>query len=68
MARLTEADREHFRRLAAAGWRQSAQERSPSRVAPTLEARNRYCRWASEAAKFFKGTKPVRFCGEHWKL
>ena len=34
----------------------------------TPEARARYCRWANEAAKFFKGTKPVNFTGKHWKL
>jgi hypothetical protein len=68
MARLTDTDSEHFQKLTREGWQQSKRERSPSRVEPTLEARNRYCRWAAEAAKFYKGTKPVRFIGEHWKL
>ncbi|MFP4166260.1 MAG: hypothetical protein ACLFUF_03715 [Opitutales bacterium] len=68
MARLTETDREHFRKLKKTGWRQSDSEQSPARVAPTMEARNRYCRWAAEAAKFYKGAKPVRFGGGHWKL
>lgn len=34
-------------------------------VAPTVEVRERYCRWATEAAKFFKGKKPVRFVGDN---
>jgi len=68
MTRLTETDREHFRKLTEEGWQQSREEQSPSRVAPTLEARNRYCRWATEAAKFYKGKKPVRFGGDYWKL
>jgi hypothetical protein len=42
--------------------------RSPRIVEPTPEARARYCRWATEAAKFYKGHKPVRFTGDHWKL
>ena len=37
-------------------------------VAPTTEARERYARFATEAAKLNKGTKPVRFEGTHWKL
>jgi hypothetical protein len=42
--------------------------RSPHIVEQTPEGRARYIRWATEAAKFFKGTKPVCFTGEHWKL
>ena len=68
MARLTFDDRAAFRRLAETGWVQSPEERSPRLVAPTTEARRRYCLWATEASKWFKGTKPVRFDGDHWKL
>ena len=68
MARLSETDREALRALSARGWRQGPEERSPRVVAPTTEARERYCRWASEAAEFFKGVKPVRFDGSSWKL
>jgi hypothetical protein len=68
MARLSETDRDHFRRFTERGWRQSPEESSPARVAPTLEARHRYCVWAAEAARFYKGTKPVRFVGTQWKL
>ncbi len=68
MARLTEYDREAFRQLTESGWRQSPEERSPRFVEPTTEARERYCRWATEAAKFFKGVKPMRFGGDNWRL
>lgn len=68
MARLTETDRAAFRNLAEAGWIQSTAERSPAIVAPTKEARERYCRWATDAARFYRGEKPVRFQGSHWKL
>lgn len=68
MARLSDTDRAALRELTARGWVQSPAERSPALVAPRLEARERYCRWASAAARFYRGSKPVRFVGEHWKL
>lgn len=66
--RLTKHDEEAFRELTERGWRQSPEERSPRFVEQTPEGRRRYCEWATEAAKFFKGEKPVRFHGDHWKL
>lgn len=68
MARLTEADRTALLRLSKSGWTQSAEERSPAVVEQTTAGRERYCRWATAAAKFYRGRKPVRFVGEHWKL
>ena len=68
MARLSEAEREQFKELTRSGWRQSPEEVSPARVAPTLEARYRYCLWVTEATRFYKGKKPVRFVGTQWKL
>lgn len=68
MARLTDAERAEFRRLAESGWTEAPAQRSPMIVAPTAEARERYCRWATEASRFYRGSKPVRFVGEHWKL
>lgn len=68
MARLTETDRAALRALTGRGFVQSAAERSPAVVAQTMEARERYCRWATVAAKFFKGAKPVRFVGDNWRL
>lgn len=68
MARLTEADRAAFRDLTERGWVQSPGERSPAIVEQTLAGREQYCRWATAAARFYKGSKPVRFVGNHWKL
>lgn len=68
MARLTESEREDLKRLAE-GPREvqplTAEERF---VAPTPEARMRYIRFATQAARFYKGDKPVRFRGNDWRL
>jgi len=37
-------------------------------VADTPEARLRYIQFATQAAKFYKGDKPVDFKGNSWKL
>ncbi len=66
MARLTDADRKAL--LGAKPWTEPDEMRSPQIVEQTPEGRARYIRWATEAAKFYKGTKPVCFTGEHWKL
>lgn len=66
MARLTERDKAAFRQCAA--WVERSEAESPRIVEATPSARARYCRWATEAAKCFKGKKPVSFGGEHWKL
>jgi hypothetical protein len=66
MARLSKTDRQAFGRKEV--WKEPPEMRSPRTVEPTPEARARYCRWVTEAAKFYKGTKPVRFEGEHWLL
>jgi hypothetical protein len=66
MARLSKTDRHTLGRKEA--WKEPLERRSPRTVESTPEARARYCRWATEAAKFFKGTKPVRFEGDHWLL
>ena len=68
MTRLTEADRAAFRRLTATRWAQPPAQQSPAIVAPTTEARERYCRWAAAATRLFRGEKPVRFSGSNWKL
>jgi len=68
MARLNETDKIAFNELTKKGWAQNAAEKSPRLVEPTTEARERYARWASEVSIFFKGTKPVNFSGDNWKL
>ncbi len=68
MERLTRNDREAFRELTKRGWIQSPEERSPRFVEDSPAAREAYCHWATEASRFFKGAKPVRFHGSQWKL
>jgi hypothetical protein len=68
MTRLTEREREDLRRLAE-GPREGQPLTAEARfVAPTPEARMRYIRFASRAARFYKGDKPVRFRGNDWRL
>lgn len=68
MTRLSEADHAALRRSTETGWVEAAAHRSPAIVKPTIQAREQYCRWAAAAARFFRGDKPVRFSGSHWKL
>lgn len=68
MTKLTEADRAAFRRLSETGWVETPAQLSPTIVDGTAAARERYCRWATQAAHFYRGQKPVRFSGKHWKL
>lgn len=68
MTKLTETDRAAFRRLTESGWVEASAQRSPAIVAATTEARERYCHWATQAARFYRGQKPVRFSGKHWRL
>jgi phage terminase large subunit-like protein len=68
MARLTTADKVALKALAKKGWIQSAEERSPLFVEPTLEANERYCRWVAGVSKVVPAEKPVRFTGSDWKL
>lgn len=68
MTRLSEEEREMLENLS----RDSASEAllSPEErfVAPTPEARARYIRFATRAAMFYKGERPIGFRGNHWKL
>lgn len=68
MERLTRSDRDAFRELTERGWVQSPQERSPRFAEDSPAAREAYCRWATEASRFFKGKKPIRFTGTQWRL
>jgi len=68
MANLSKSDRKAFAKAARTPWQQSPAERSLRFVPQTPEGRAAYVRWATEASKFFKGKKPVRFEGDHWKL
>jgi len=66
MAQLSESDKVALRE--AGQWAEPIKRRSPRMLESTPQARARYGRWASEAAKFYKGKKPVRFTGKQWKL
>lgn len=68
MARLNEDERKAIIAAAARPWVQNEAIAKLDVVQPTMEARQRYCLWATEAAVFFKGRKPVHFSGEQWKL
>jgi len=66
MAQLSESDKTSLRE--AGQWTEPPERQSPRVLKATPQAHARYCRWASEAAKFYKGNKPVRFTGKQWKL
>jgi hypothetical protein len=68
MARLTESERAELLRVGSIPLGEPPSSYNERIVAPTIEARERYARFATQAAKIFKGTKPVRFEGAHWKL
>ena len=68
MARLSDKDKAAFCELTSRGCEQSPEEHSQRLVEQTPKGRARYVRWATEASRFFKGTKPVDFSGDHWKL
>ena len=68
MAQLTDSDRSELLRVAKLKIEQLPLRHEERFVAPTVEARERYIRFATQASKFFKGTKPVCFEGDCWKL
>ncbi|MCS3904399.1 hypothetical protein J2T55_002435 [Methylohalomonas lacus] len=68
MARLTNDERRALRELAAQQHDEPPLTDDERFVAPTAEARARYIRFATEASRFYRGDKPVRFVGNHWKL
>lgn len=68
MVRLTDAEREELSDFARTRHEQPPLPPEDRFVAPTPEGRLRYIRWATQASKFFKGEKPVRFGGDHWRL
>jgi len=68
MARLTDAEREELRAFSRARHDEPPLPPEDLFVAPTAKGRLRYIRWVTQAAKFFKGEKPVRFRGNQWRL
>lgn len=68
MARLSEEERQALRALTRQPNREPPLRREERFVAPTTEARERYTRFATQASRFYKGDRPVRFRGNHWRL
>lgn len=68
MARLTENERNTLRNMATQHDREPLLADEERFVSPTAQARARYIEFATQASRFFKGEKPVRFGGDNWKL
>lgn len=68
MARLTDSDKKSFKELTQRGWLQSAEERSPVFVVPSIKNNEAYCHWISNLSKISPTNKVVRFVGTDWKL
>jgi hypothetical protein len=62
---VNDDERDAWRELAAKPWRVP---RRPQLVHPDPQSRFAYIRFATAAAVFFRGKKPVRFTGDHWCL
>lgn len=68
MAKLSDQERRQWIALRDAPFQQPPPADEERFVAPTVEARERYMRFLTEASKFFRGTRPVPFKGDNWKL
>lgn len=68
MTRLTDAEREELRAFSRARHVEPPLPPEDLFVASTADGRLRYIGWVTQASKFFKGKKPVRFRGDHWRL
>ncbi len=68
MARLTKTEREAFRKLAEEPIRSPALPTIDQFVQPTPESRLNYIRFNTAAAALFRGTRPIGFRGDDWRL
>lgn len=68
MTKLSDQEKQAWREAAKHPIRQPPLRPDERFVAPTPEARSRYIRFATQAAAFYKGAKPVRFRGNDWRL
>ena len=68
MNRRTEQATQALRKSLDQSFKQPALRSDERLVADTPETRLRYIQFATQAAEFYKGEKPVRFTGENWKL
>lgn len=68
MTRLTEYERQAILKLADEPLDQPALESAEQFVKPTPEARLDYIRFATAAAALCRGTRPIGFHGDDWRL
>ncbi len=68
MTRLTAAEREAFKQTAGQDMRQPDLGSEADQGCLTPHARLEYLRFASAAAAFFRGTRPLGFRGDDWRL
>lgn len=68
MARLTDDEKREWRAVADRPLDAPRLNDEERFVAPTVEARARYIQFATQAARLFRGEKPRRPEGSHWKL
>ncbi len=68
MTRLTASERRAFTKLATEPLVQPALETTEQFVEPTPEARLDYIRFATAAAVLYRGSRPIGFHGDDWRL
>jgi hypothetical protein len=68
MTRLSDEEREMLRNLSSHSGSEPQLPLDQRFVAPTPEARERYIDFASQAAVFYKGDRPIGLRGNQWKL
>lgn len=68
MAKLSEDEKREWQAVAQRSVDAPPLSKGERFVAPTVEARARYIRFATQAARFFRGQKTRRPEGKHWKL
>jgi len=68
MTRLTREERSAFKALEEDALQQPELDDSQRLVLPTPRARLEYIRFASAAARFFRGRREVGFRGDNWRL
>ena len=68
MNKLSEAEREAWRRVAGESHKAPALTDDERFVAPTVEARARYIRFATEAARLYRGPEKPWMTGRNWRL
>lgn len=68
MTQLSDKERRAWRERGAGLGDGPSLSREERHVSPNPEARARYIRFATQASRFYRGDRPVRFVGDNWKL